>query len=433
MSSSKKSRTNSETLFERACQVLPGGVNSPVRAFFSLEMTPLVVARGLGDTIWDVDGHTYIDFCGSWGSLILGHVHPQVARAAIAQINHGSSFGITTEIEEILASQIIRHMPSIEKIRFVSSGTEATMSALRLARGYTGKDLILKFDGNYHGHADHLLIGAGSGVSFLPPGSAGVPEEMVRFTRSMPYNDVAATRAFLRDNRNIAAVILEPIAANMGLVPATLEFLEMLREETAKTGALLIFDEVVTGFRVGLHGVQGLYGIKPDLTCLAKIIGGGFPAAAFGGKREIMERLAPLGDVYQAGTLSGNPVAMSAGLAVLRELEKPGFYDQLEAKTHQLLKPVAEIIQRKKLKVYLSQKGSMFSFFFGVDKASSKDDLKTLDHALFKQFFAFLFDRGIYFSPSPYETCFISSAHTDEHLRYTQEQLCIFFEKLDKN
>jgi glutamate-1-semialdehyde 2,1-aminomutase len=424
------SRIKSETLFEKARQVLPGGVNSPVRAFFSLQMTPLVVARGKGDTIWDVDNHAYIDFCGSWGSLILGHVHPKVADAAKTQIEAGSSFGITTEVEELLATKIISHLPAIEKIRFVSSGTEATMSALRLARGYTGKDLVLKFDGNYHGHADHLLIGAGSGVSFLPPGSAGVPQEMVRFTRSMQYNDVEGTREFLRQNPNVAAVILEPVAANMGLVPATREFLEMLRDETAKSGALLIFDEVVTGFRVGLSGAQGFYGIKPDLTCLAKIIGGGFPAAAFGGRREIMDRLAPLGDVYQAGTLSGNPVAMRAGLAVLQELEKPGFYATLEAKTYALLKPVAELIQRKKLKVYLAQHGSMFSFFFGVNKVSSKEDLKTLDQALFRRFFVFLFEKGIYFSPSPYETCFLSSAHTDEHLRYTQEQLCAFFEQL---
>ncbi|MBI2743379.1 MAG: glutamate-1-semialdehyde 2,1-aminomutase [Chlamydiales bacterium] len=423
-------RKKSEALFERACKVMPGGVNSPVRAFFGLEMTPLVVQRGLGDRIWDEDERSYIDFCSSWGSLILGHVHAEVAKAAISQISLGSSFGITTAIEERFATQITTHLPSIEKLRFVSSGTEATMSALRLARGYTGKDLIVKFDGNYHGHADHLLIGAGSGVSYLPPGSAGVPVEMVRFTRSLRYNDLYSVRKFLSENCNVAAVILEPIAANMGLVPATIEFLQMLREETRKSGALLIFDEVVTGFRVGLGGVQEASGIQPDLTCLAKIIGGGFPAAAFGGRREIMDRLAPLGDVYQAGTLSGNPVAMAAGLAVLNELEKPGFYQELERKTRLLTDPIAELIRKKNINVYLAQRGSMFSLFFGVKSVSSKEDLKTLDHAQFRRFFSFLFERGIYLSPSAYETCFVSSAHTEEHLLYTQQQICDFLGKL---
>lgn len=419
-------RKKSEALFEKACKVLPGGVNSPVRAFFGLDMTPLVVERGAGDTIWDADARSYIDFCGSWGSLILGHVNPEVRDAAIHQIERGSSFGITTAIEESLATRITQHLPSIEKIRFVSSGTEAVMSALRVARGFTGRDLIVKFDGNYHGHADHLLIGAGSGVSYLPPGSAGVPEEMVRFTRSLKYNDVEGVRKFLSENDNIAAVILEPIAANMGLVPASIEFLQMLREETKRAGILLIFDEVVTGFRVGLQGVQGLYGIQPDLTCLAKIIGGGFPAAAFGGRREIMDKLAPLGDVYQAGTLSGNPVAMRAGLAVLDQLERPDFYKELERKTRAFIAPIAELIKKKGIRAHLAQEGSMFCLFFGVESVRSRDDLKGLDHALFKRFFTFLFEKGIYLSPSPYETCFISSAHTEEHLKYASDQISAF-------
>ena len=420
------SREKSQALFARACEVLPGGVNSPVRAFVGLDVAPLVVAKGKGSRIWDLDGHSYIDYCGSWGALILGHAPRSVVKAATQQIKLGSTFGITTAVEESLARRIIGHLPSIEKIRFVSSGTEATMSALRLARGYTGKSLILKFEGNYHGHADGLLTGAGSGVSHLPPGSPGIPEEMVRSTRSLSYNDVEGTRAFLRKNPDLAAVILEPIAGNIGVIPATREFLEMLREETKKIGAVLIFDEVITGFRVGLQGAQGYFGIIPDLTCLGKIVGGGFPAAAFGGRREIMDCLAPQGKVYQAGTLSGNPVAMRAGEATLTEIEKRGFYEELEEKTRLLTDPIEQLIQKRDLKAHLARVGSMFSLFFGVTHARSKSDLKDLDLPLFNRFFSYLLERGVYFSPSPYETSFVSSAHTEADLLYTRKVIIEF-------
>jgi len=424
------SRKKSKELFSKASEVLPGGVNSPVRAFVGLGVAPLVVEKGKRDRIWDVDGNSYIDYCGSWGALILGHAPSPIVKAATKQVKLGSTFGITTAVEESLARRVVGHLPSMEKIRFVSSGTEATMSALRLARAYAGKSLILKFEGNYHGHSDQLLTGAGSGVSHLPPGSAGIPKEMVQATRSLPYNDIEAARMLLRTNSEIAAVILEPIAGNMGLVPATPAFLQMLREETKRAGAVLIFDEVISGFRVGLRGAQGYYGIEPDLTCLGKIVGGGFPAAAFGGKREIMDMLAPQGGVYQAGTLSGNPVAMCAGVATLAAIENPSFYQELEEKTLLLTEPVKRAIQRRGIKAHLAQIGSMFSLFFGVTKVESKEDLKDLDHALFNRFFSYLLERGVYISPSPYETSFVSSAHTEAHLRYTQRLITAFIDSL---
>jgi glutamate-1-semialdehyde 2,1-aminomutase len=303
------------------------------------------------------------------------------------------------------------------------------MSAVRLARGFTGKSRVVKFEGNYHGHADQFLTGAGSGVSHLPA-CPGIPEEMVRSTLSLRYNDIAGVRKILQTTPDIACVILEPMAANIGLVPADAAFLQMLREETKKIGALLIFDEVVTGFRVGLQGAQGFYKIQPDLTCLAKIIGGGFPAAAFGGKKEIMEHLAPLGNVYQAGTLSGNPVAMSAGFQALQELKKPGFYQELKEKTERLCCPIQQLIHKKKIPATLTQVGSMFSLFFGVTKITCKEDLATLNKECFRQLFTFLFERGVYFSPSPYETCFISAAHTHEQIDYTRELVCEFIEQL---
>lgn len=367
-------------------------------------MTPLVALRGEGDLVWDADGHSYIDYCQGWGSLLLGHAHPCVVAAATEQLKLGSSFGIATPYEEALAAQILKHMPSIEKIRFVSSGTEAVMSAVRLARGFTRKTLVVKFDGNYHGHFDSFLIRAGSGVTYLnASSSSGVPSEYTQFTVSLPYNEVETVRAYLRSHEEIAAVVVEPIAGNMGVVPATEAFIHMLREETKRLGALLIFDEVITGFRVGLQGAQGLYGITPDLTTLGKIIGGGFPAAAFGGKAEVMNCLAPLGQVYQAGTLSGSPVAMEAGRAALTEAEKPGFYEDLKEKTKTLLEPLYE------MGIRINQVGSMFTIFVG-DEA-------------YKKLFVQLFERGIYFPPSQYEACFVSSAHTAAHLKYTQDAL----------
>lgn len=420
------SRPCTETLFKKSFFHIPGGVSSPVRAFQGLDLIPLIVDRGDKDIITDVDGNSYIDYCMSWGSLALGHVHSNVKKAVEDQLNKGSSFGITTVLEGQMAQKITSCMPSLEKIRFVSSGTEATMSALRLARGYTKRSYFIKFNGNYHGHADPFLVKAGSGVCFLPKASSlGVPEETIEYTISLPYNDIEAVKSAFVTYKDIAAVIVEPIAANMGVVPATQEFLEALRSETEKAGALLIFDEVITGFRVGLGGAQGYYNIKPDLTCLGKIIGGGLPLAAFGGKKEIMDLLAPLGGVYQAGTLSGNPLALAAGLATIKELQIPFFYENLENKTKALLEPLDPY--KKNLCVHCV--GSFFTIFFGVEKVACQEDLKRLDASLFKQFYHYLFERGIYFSPAQQEACFISSAHSEASLKKTQEVLVEFCEK----
>jgi glutamate-1-semialdehyde 2,1-aminomutase len=422
-------RPQSEALHLHSCTLMPGGVNSPVRSFKDLDMTPLIVVKGKGDTIWDADGFTYTDFCCSWGALILGHAHEKVVQKACEQVAKGSSFGIATPYEKECANKIIAYYPSMDKLRFVSSGTEATMSAVRLARGFTGRSLIVKFDGHYHGHSDALLISAGSGVTHLPQStSLGVPADCIKHTISLPFNDMDACRSFLRETEDIAAVILEPIAGNMGLVPAKREFLEMLREETEKKQIVLIFDEVITGFRVGLRGAQGLYGIVPDLTCLGKIIGGGFPAAAFGGKKEIMDCLAPLGGVYQAGTLSGNPVAMCAGLETLCHVEQPGFFADLEEKTQSFLAPIRHAIQSKDIPAVVQSFGSMFTLFFGPSQVESRKDLLHLDLSLFKRFFHYLFQRGVYLSPSAYEVHFLSSSHTELHLLEAQRVILDFFD-----
>ncbi len=426
-------RPNSEQIYHSSEQVMPGGVNSPVRAFKHLDMTPMIALRGKGDTIWDVDGNAYIDYCLSWGPMILGHAHDAVIKRACEQMERGSSFGIATPYEFLLAEKIISHLPSIEKIRFVSSGSEATMSAIRLARGYTGRSTLVKFSGHYHGHSDCLLIQAGSGVTHLPKAtSAGIPDSVIQHTVSLPFNDIDTCRNFIRSHPDIAAVILEPISGNMGVVPADPDFLQMLREETAASGALLIFDEVITGYRVGLHGAQGHYGITPDLTCLGKVIGGGFPAAAFGGRKEIMDRIAPLGDVYQGGTLSGNPVAMCAGLETLTRIEQPGFYVELEKKTRLLTDPIEYFIEQNNLNATLTRIGSMFTLFFGVTHVKSRDDLDTLDQERFKALFVHLFERGIYAPPSAFEAWFVSSAHTEENLRYTRDAILAFLGCKDK-
>jgi len=416
-------RKNSRSLYQTLCALLPGGVNSPVRAFFGLDMTPLIVESGQGAKVKDIDGKEYIDYCGSWGALILGHAHPAVTDAAAHQIYKGTSFGITTPYEAKIAEKIRTHFPSMEKLRFVSSGTEATMSALRVARGFTGKSIIVKFDGNYHGHSDPLLVHAGSGVLYVnnTASSKGVLQEQVAHTVSLPYNNEHEVRAFLEETADIAAVIIEPICGNMGTVPADPSFLHMLRRVTEKRGILLIFDEVITGFRVGLKGAQGVFNLHPDLTCLGKIVGGGFPAAAFGGRKEIMESLAPLGEVYQAGTLSGNPVAMRAGLATLEEIEKPGFYELLEQKSDELLAPIRACIQKNNFPVQLQSFGSMFTLFFSEKPIRSKEDLRFMDAEKFKKFFHYLFEKGVYFPPSPYEAAFVSAAHTKEELQHTQE------------
>lgn len=421
-------RSESEAIYARSCAVIPGGVNSPVRSFKGLNMTPMIVESGSGALIRDVDGKEYIDYCMSWGSQILGHAHPAVIMAATSQMQRGSSFGIATEAEEKLAAKIVNLIPSIQKIRFVSSGTEATMTALRLARGYTKRTKIVKFVGHYHGHSDALLVQAGSGASSLAS-SLGVNQTVVEDTLCLPFNDFEALDALFRSHPSrldIAAVILEPITGNMGVVLPEPLFLEKLREETARNGTLLIFDEVITAFRVGLQGAQGMYGIDPDLTCLGKIVGGGFPAAALGGRAEIMDCLAPLGGVYQAGTLSGNPVAMVAGLATLSFLETADFYQKLKKKTDLLTLPIKESLTDKN--GCLQQAGSMFSLFFGLKKVSSREDLSRLDSDRFALFFRYLFERGIYIPPHAHESWFISAAHTEEQLDYTRRTIDSFLQ-----
>ncbi len=396
-------KNRESTIYHQSLRLMPGGVNSPVRSFQEMQREPMIVCSGKGDTIYNVEGKAFIDFCMSWGALILGHAPDPIATAASKRLFQGATFGIATEEEFLLAKEIHRLIPSLEKIRFVSTGTEATMTAIRLARAYTRKTDIIKFEGNYHGHSDALLVKAGSGVTCLPEASsAGVPPEVIRHTLSLPYNDEQKVTELFAENPHIAAVIVEPIAANMGVIAATASFLRLLRRETKKANALLIFDEVVTGFRVGLSGAQGLYNITPDLTCLGKIIGGGFPAAAVGGRREIIDLLAPMGPVYQAGTFSGHPVAMRAGLETLKLLQVPHFYEELEKKTSFLTASINEI----------SRVGSMFTLFLGPDR--------------YRKFFSYLYEQGIYFPPSQYEACFVSSAHTYENLTKTKECILRF-------
>lgn len=419
----------------KSCRVIPGGVNSPVRSFKAVGISPMVVESGSGDLVKDVDGNQYIDYCCSWGPLILGHAPIKVVSAVQKQVGKGFSFGITTEIEEKLATKIVGFIPSVEKLRFVSSGTEATMTALRIARGATGRPKIIKFSGHYHGHSDAFLVQAGSGVALLngQATSMGVNLGVIADTICLPFNDFAAVRSFFRESplaKQTAALIVEPIAGNMGVVLPLPGFLEMLREETARCGALLIFDEVITGFRVALKGAQYLYQIDPDLTCLGKVIGGGFPAAAVGGKAKYMDCLAPIGEVYQAGTLSGNPIAMRAGLETLTIVEKVGFYDSLEKKTLRLVQPVVDVLQQRKIPACLQWCGSMFTLFFGVLKVERKEDLKQLDETRFAAYFRYLFERGIYIPPASQEACFISSAHTEEHLDYTAQTIVSFIEQL---
>lgn len=418
---------NSKEIFEKSREVITGGVNSPVRAFIGLGIDPMIVREGKGDMIWDVDGMPYIDYCMSWGAMLHGHAHLAIVEAAQERLSMGSSFGIATEEEEELARELVGAVKSLERVRFVSSGTEAVMTAVRIARGYTSRSIVIKFDGNYHGHSDSFLVKAGSGVSQVSQesSSSGVPEEVVRHTVSLPYNDIEAFKKVMHDpyySDWIAAVVIEPIAANMGLVPADKEFLKVLREETKQMGALLIFDEVISGFRVAYGGAQSICDIEPDLSCFGKIIGGGFPAAAVGGKKEIMDVLAPKGTVYQAGTLSGNPVAMVAGLRSLELAKQEGFYEELKRKTEIITKPV-----RKHLKGgCLQETVGMFTLFFGPKKVSSYEDLKELDKERFKEYFRFMWERGIYISPSPYEACFISSAHLDENLEKTRDAMIKF-------
>jgi glutamate-1-semialdehyde 2,1-aminomutase len=428
----QKRRPRSKEIYDAASKVIPGGVNSPVRAFKGLN-DPLIVERAKGSVLVDADGNEYIDYCCGWGALLHGHNPDFLVQAMKRQFEKGLSFGISTQIEGEIAELIVNALPSMEMIRFVSSGTEAVMSAIRLARGVTGRPAIVKFEGHYHGHSDSLLVKAGSSVAELPQASSqGVPSDIIKHTLCLPFNDFESCRNVLRTRRDIAGVILEPVTANMGVVLPEDGFLEMLREETRRAGALLIFDEVVTGFRLGFTCAQGLFGIDPDLTCLGKIIGGGFPAAAFGGKREFMQHMAPLGNVYQAGTLSGFPVAMAAGIAALQELQKPGFFEHLEAMTKRLVDPIKQYVKKHSLPVFVNSCGSMMTLFFGVESVKSYSDLKNLDKEIFKAFFAHMLDRGIYLPPSQYEAWFVSSAHAPEQIDYTRDAILAILENFDE-
>lgn len=411
----------SQELFNEAQRYLPGGVNSPVRAFKAVGGVPLFVRRGKGATIYDEDGNRFIDYVGSWGALILGHAHPRIVTATKQAIEHGTSFGTPTERETVLAKMVCAAMPSMEMVRFVNSGTEATMSAIRLARAATGRDKIVKFTGCYHGHSDGLLIKAGSGMVTLSiPSCPGVPSSFTSQTLVAPYNNLEAVAQIFRDFRHeIAGVIVEPIAANMGVVPPQPGFLEHLRGLTQESGALLIFDEVITGFRVAYGGAQTRYKVTPDLTCLGKIIGGGLPVGAYGGRREIMEMLAPVGPVYQAGTLSGNPVVMTAGIETLRMLSQSQVYSQLEARSSLLEKGFIEAANKTGIGVQVSRVGSIFTIFFTGELVIDYETATKADTALYGRFFHQMLSQGIYLPPSQFEAAFVSTAHTDGDIQAT--------------
>ncbi|OEU66258.1 MAG: glutamate-1-semialdehyde-2,1-aminomutase [Desulfobacterales bacterium PC51MH44] len=412
---------NSHKLFEQALDIIPGGVNSPVRACKSVGAEPIFINHAEGCLIFDEDGNSFIDYIGSWGPMILGHRHPSVIQAVESVLQRGTSFGAPTDLEIKLAEMVIDAVPSIEMVRMVNSGTEATMSAIRLARGFTGRDTIIKFDGCYHGHADTLLVEAGSGVATLSiPGSPGVPKSFVAQTLSLPYNDIdSVTKVMEEQGERIACIIIEPVAGNMGLVAPVDGFLKTLRGLTEKNGSLLIFDEVMTGFRVAHGGAQSLYGISPDVTCLGKIIGGGLPVGAYGGKREIMEYIAPQGPVYQAGTLSGNPLAMAAGIATLTQLKEPGCYDKLDEKAGRLAVGFKEAAENAGLNAMVDRVGSILGLFFTDRSVLNFDDAKTSDLEMFSAYYKGMLQKGIYLAPSQFEALFVSAAHDTEHIDAT--------------
>ena len=413
----------SRELFAEAQRYMPGGVNSPVRAFAAVGGKPLFITQGRGSEIYDVDGNRYIDYVCSWGPLILGHAHPKVVKALTTAAERGTSYGAPTELETELAKLIVEGMPSIEVVRFVNSGTEAVMSALRLARAYTDRTKLIKFAGCYHGHADMLLVQAGSGVATLGlPDSPGVPQAATQDTLIAPYNDPAAVETLFKEYpEEIAAVIVEPVAGNMGVVPPEPSFLESLRQLTREHGALLIFDEVITGFRVAYGGAQELYGIKPDLTCLGKVIGGGLPVGAYGGERELMELVAPLGPVYQAGTLSGNPLAMAAGVATLKELARPATYERLDRLARQLAQGLEEGAAQAGVSLRVNRVGSMLTPFFTDQPIRDYIAAKRADSQRYARFFWKLIEQGVYPPPSPFESWFVSLAHTPEDIARTVE------------
>ncbi len=407
---------NSENLFERAQKVLPGGVNSPVRAFKAVGGTPLFISRAEGPYLFDVDGNRYIDYVCSWGPMILGHADPQVMKVVQNAIKNGTSYGAPTEVEVELANIVVEAVPSIEMVRFVNSGTEATMSALRLARAYTKRDKIIKFEGCYHGHADMLLVQAGSGVTTLGlPDSPGVPRSAVEDTLLAQYNNLDSVKQLFETYLDeIAAIIVEPVAGNMGVVPPQSGFLEGLREITKAHNSLLVFDEIITGFRVAYGGAQSLFDVLPDLTCLGKIIGGGFPVGAYGGRKEIMELVAPSGHVYQAGTLSGNPVAMTAGLEILKVLKKTETYNRLDSLANQLASGIKEAAESSGVPVFQARVGSMLSLFFAGQEVLDLKSAKTSDAERYRRFFHSMLSLGYYFAPSQFEAVFVSLAHDEQ-------------------
>ncbi len=415
--------TNSERLFALAQQYIPGGVNSPVRSFRAVQGTPPFIARGKGSRVWDVDGNEYIDYVGSWGPLALGHAHPAVVEAIKAAAEHGASFGAPTEGEVELARLICEALPSVESVRLVSSGTEACMSAIRLARAHTGRSKIVKFSGCYHGHADGLLVRAGSGaMTHGVPTSAGVPESYAQETLVADYNDLASVERWFEEYpQDIAGVIVEPVAGNMGVVPPAAGFLDGLRNITANHGAALIFDEVITGFRLMYGGAQTLFGVTPDITCLGKIIGGGLPVGAYGGRREIMEQVAPLGPMYQAGTLSGNPLAVTAGIATLRELQRPGVYDHLDSLAQRLTGGIADLFRQREIPSHVNRVNSMFTGFFTTGPVETLAQVEQADTAQYGRYFHALLERGVYIAPSQFEAGFVSLAHTQEDIDRTIE------------
>jgi len=424
----------SKALFEEAKKYIPGGVNSPVRAFKSVGDTPRFIERAKGSHIWDVDGNEYIDYVCSWGPMILGHAHPKVVEAIQRQAEKGTSYGAPTALEVELAKMITQLVPSVEKVRMVNSGTEATMSAIRLARGYTGRNKVIKFEGGYHGHVDALLVKAGSGLTtFGVPTSPGIPEDFAKHTITVPFNDVDALKRVIDEvGDDVAAVIMEPVMANAGLIIPEPGFLEAVRELTAEKGIVLIFDEVITGFRLSLGGAQEYFGITPDLSCFGKIIGGGLPVGAFGGKREIMDYLAPEGPVYQAGTLSGNPLAMAAGIATLKELQKPGVYEELREKTQKLTGGLKEAARAAGIEEKVSFKSieSISIIYFTPVNVKNYQDALTANTEAYAAFFRKMLQEGVYLAPSQFEVAFMSTAHTDEDIEKTVRAAEVAFKEV---
>jgi glutamate-1-semialdehyde 2,1-aminomutase len=415
--------SRSEALFQQASNLIPGGVNSPVRAFRAVGGQPVFIERAEGSRLYDVDGNAYIDYVGSWGPMILGHAHPEVLGALAAALKNGTSYGAPTEIEVEMAALVVECVPSVEMVRMVNSGTEATMGAIRLARGFTGRDKIVKCEGCYHGHGDSLLVKAGSGATtFGVPTSPGVPADLARHTLTVPYNDLEAFEGVVRANPgDIACMILEPVPGNMGCIPPQPGYLEGLREATSRAGIVLIFDEVMSGFRVALGGAQERFGVTPDLTTLGKIIGGGLPVGAYGGRREIMEKMAPVGPIYQAGTLSGNPLAMTAGLVTLQAIRRPGVYEALEEQSARLCDGIAEITARRGVPAFHTRVGSMFTTFFQQGPVTDYTTALQSDTDRFGQFFLGMLEGGVNLAPSQFEAGFVSLAHTDEDIDRTLE------------